>query len=66
MGFIQFQDSDGTFKDLGELSFADTLELELALNTPNTLIQKACFVCQAILPNDSKSYFCENHFDTRK
>ena len=63
MGFIEIinLDENGVSRtDISELSFADSVELELALATPNA-IQIACVICFCPIPSGTGNNTCEAH-----
>jgi len=62
MGYIKIIEIDEngvSQNDVSELSFADKVELELALSTPNA-VQVACVICFKIIPSGTGNA-CEAH-----
>jgi hypothetical protein len=65
MGYIEIFSADENgagWKNLDQISFADKVELELALSTPNA-VQVACVVCYTVIPNGTGNK-CQTHKET--
>lgn len=58
MGYIKIVNDENQI-DISELSFADSVELELALVTPNA-VQIACVICFCPIPQGTGNT-CEPH-----